>query len=250
MRAWLNLRYTPEDRQRAFKNGLKKLGYCVEHKPTFTPKSDKDILVTWNRIGAANDMARNFENKGLKVVVAENGSWGKSFLGRTWYTLALFRHNTSGCFPIGDHRRFDKLNVNFEEFRIGGEIVILAQRGIGSPPTAMPRNWPDEAYKLHGGRIRRHPGRNKQALSLAEDLKNCGTVITWGSGAAVQALVWGISVKSFLKNWIGEQDNTMNGRLQMFRRMAWAQWEPREIESGVAFDWLLNSKDHKLKAIA
>jgi len=63
--------------------------------------------------------------------------------------------------------------------------------------------------------------------------------VTWGSGAAVKALTWGIHVESHMPNWIGEQDNTDAGRLEMFRRLAWAQWTLDEIEDGTAFRHLL-----------
>lgn len=65
-------------------------------------------------------------------------------------------------------------------------------------------------------------------------------MVTWGSGAAVKALMWGIKVESHYPEWIGQQDNTDEGRLAMFRRLAWAQWELSEIASGEAFEWLLS----------
>jgi hypothetical protein len=40
---------------------------------------------------------------------------------------------------------------------------------------------------------------------------------------------------SEMPHWVAEQDNTPEGRIEMFRRLAWAQWEIREIESGEAF---------------
>jgi len=117
--------------------------------------------------------------------------------------------------------------------------VILPQRGIGSEPTKMPGTWPKKALKRYGGRVRTHPGRHP-GLSLEDDLANCGRVVTWGSGAAIKALLMGIPVISDMPNWVGGQDNTDCGRLDMFRRLAWAQWRLSEISSGDAFKWLLN----------
>jgi hypothetical protein len=48
-------------------------------------------------------------------------------------------------------------------------------------------------------------------------------------------------VISEMPNWIGYQDNTEQGRLDMFRHLACAQWELHEIESGLAFEHLLGS---------
>jgi len=152
--------------------------------------------------------------------------------------MARTYHNTAGCFPVGGPERWDSLGVDLPAFRSSGETVILPQRGIGAPPVAMPRNWPDHAIAKYGGRIRRHPGR-KQGIPLDKDLQNAGRVITWGSGAAVKALMMGIPVISEMPNWICAQDNTERGRLAAFRQMAWAQWRWSEIESGEAFEWVL-----------
>ena len=77
-------------------------------------------------------------------------------------------------------------------------------------------------------------------MPLADDLKQCGKVVTWGSGAAIQALMMGIPVISEMPDWIGKQDNTEAGRLDMLRRLAWAQWRLPEIASGEPFVRLLD----------
>lgn len=237
MRAWLNLRYTVTERRRAFESGLTRLGYKICQGTTNKPQKG-DIFVTWNRIGTGEKCARDFEKAGLPVLVTENASWGNDFAGRRWYTIARGRHNTAGCFPVGGYGRWDDLGVELPEFRTSGETVILPQRGIGSPPTRMPLEWPQSARKRHGGRVRRHPGRHP-AKPLEADLGGCGRVVTWGSGAAIKALLMGIPVISEMPDWIGEQDNTEQGRLDMFRRLAWAQWELEEIASGEPFARLL-----------
>lgn len=169
------------------------------------------------------------------MLVTENAAWGNGFAGDSWLTIAKNQHNTAGRFPIGDDARWDDLGVELAPWRTDGETVILPQRGIGSPPTAMPRNW----LKKHHGRVRTHPG-TKPCMPLEDDLAHCGRVVTWGSGAAIKALMMGIPVMSDMPDWIGEQDNTDDGRLAMFRRLAWAQWRYSEIESGEAFERLLN----------
>lgn len=237
MRAYLNLRYTVPERRKAYTKGLERLGYTVIHG--MAPAEPGDILVTWNRISAGDKMAAHFQSKGCKVLVTENATWGNSFAGQRWYTLARDYHNTAGCFPIGDSGRWDRLNIKLNRFRTEGETVILPQRGIGSKPTSMPTNWTAAALREHGGRIRRHPG-TKDCLPIEEDLRNCGKVVTWGSGAAVKALMLGIPVVSYMPDWIAEQDNTEEGRLDMLRKLAWAQWRLEEIASGEAFDWVLN----------
>lgn len=233
MKAWLNLRLTVPERQKAFRSGLTALGYEVVDGLTNRP-GPKDILVTWNRIQGAHQAAAAFELDGRPVLVTENASWGNEFAGRRWYTMARNWHNTAGCFPIGGPDRWDSLGIQLTPWRKEGETVILPQRGIGPPGVAMPRSWP-EGRK---GRIRQHPGQGA-AVPLEEDLAGAGKVVTWGSGAAIKALMWGIPVESHMPGWIGEQDNTDEGRLEMFRTLAWAQWTLEEIADGWAFRWLL-----------
>lgn len=231
--AWLNLRYSLADRVEAFKEGLVRLGYEVRPGLTHDP-APGDVLVTWNRIGAVNEAADKYG----RVLVVENAAWGNGFLGGRWLSIARDRHNTAGMFPVGGSERWDGLGVELSPWRNEGETVILPQRGIGSAPTAMPKDWQVRAQLRFGGRVRPHPGRNA-ARPLDEDLARCGRVVTWGSGAAVQALMSGIPVVSEMPDWIGQQDNTDAGRLEMFRRMAWAQWTLDEIRAGEPFAGLL-----------
>lgn len=233
MRAFLNLRYTMPERRAAFTGGLERLGYEVRSDAPVALQ-DGDIFVTWNRIGHGDRIAKEFEARGLRVIVAENAAWGNDFAGQRWYSLALNWHNTAGCFPVGGAERWDALGIDLAPWRRAGETVILPQRGIGPEAVAMPRDWPAGQK----GRIRRHPG-TRVCKPLEEDLAQAGKVVTWGSGAAVKALIWGIPVESHMPNWIAAQNNTDAGRLEMFRRLAWATWTLHEIEDGTAFRHLL-----------
>lgn len=223
MRALLNLRYTLPERRAAFEKGLKRIG-------------DPEVFCTWNRIGAADQVAKQYEERGVPVIVAENAAWGNDFAGGRWYSLARGMHNTAGRFPIGGAERFDRLGVDLVPWRAGGERVVLPQRGIGPVGVAMPRDWPAQQR----GRVRRHPGTNA-CIPLEQDLAAAGEVVTWGSGAAIKALMWGIRVESHMPNWIGAQANTDEDRLRMFRELAWAQFTLEEIESGEPFRRLLNA---------
>lgn len=238
MRAWLNLRYLTK-RRAAFAAGLARLGYRVaDGLPS--EFGDRDILVTWNRIGAGELAARRFEARGQPVLVAENASWGNDWIGRRWYHIAQRRHNTAGCFPVFGPERWDALGAPLSPFRAEGETVLLPQRGFGSAPTRMPGAWSRRALKRYGGRLRPHPGRHRAAVSLFDDLRRCGRVVTWGSGAAIKALMWGVPVISEMPHWIGAQSNTEEDRLRLFRELAWSQWTLEEIASGEPFARLLS----------
>lgn len=238
MRAFLNLRYAVPERHNAFTIGLSRLGYEVHRGVTNKPEHG-DILVTWNRIGTGQKAALDFEHAGCKVIVTENASWGNDFRGERWYHIALGRHNTKGMYPVGDSSRWDSLCVDLPPFRGEGESLILPQRGIGSPPTAMPLSWTKTAQKRHGCRVRWHPG-TRTTTTLEKDLEGIKTVITWGSGAAIKALMMGCHVISDMPDWIGYQDNTEADRLRMFRELAWAQWTLGEIAEGTPFARLIH----------
>jgi hypothetical protein len=223
------LRYSPPARVELFTRGLQALGYQVRDGIGVG-----DLFVSWNRIGTADQVAHDCERQRVPVIVAENSSCGGMMPAHIHVTRT--RHNTAGVYPVGGPERWDRLQVPLLPWRAtGGETVVLAQRGIGSHPTAQPRGW----QHLQAGRVRPHPGRHGAAIPLADDLARASRVITWGSAAAIQALAWGIPVQSGMPHWIGEQDNTDGGRLAMLRRMAWAQWSKEEICSGEAFRWLL-----------
>lgn len=237
MRAWLNLRHPDSARAHAFQSGLQRLGYRVEHTLPIRP-AQGDILVTWNRLNVGNAWACQFDEAGWPVLVTENATWGNDFNRGKWLFLGRNCHNTAGCATYGGPERWDRLGVEPKPWRTEGETVILAQRGIGVAPTRMPNDWPEDARRRHGGRIRNHPGRYA-GTPLEADLANCGKVVTWGSGAAVKALLMGIPVVSEMPNWIGACEPTDAGRLEMLRGLAWNQWTLDEIASGEAFRWML-----------
>lgn len=240
MRAFLNLRHSVPERRDAFIRGLQRHGFVVVDGCNASRVRDGDIFVTWNRIHDGQKTALKFEAMGLPVLVTENAAWGNGFCGGHWYTLARGYHNMAGCFPVGGAERWSALKVDLPPWReSGSEIVILPQRGIGPPGVAMPFEWTERVQKETGGRVRHHPGV-KDCRPLEDDLKNARSVRTWGSGAAIKALLMGIPVLSDMPNWIGQQDNTDAGRLAMFRRLAWAQWRLSEIADGTAFARVLH----------
>lgn len=242
MIAWLNLRHAVPERLEAFTKGFERLGYVVMHEmPRFVGRSTSDVFVSWNLIGTAKHVADMFQAQGRRVLVVENSTWGNSFAGKRWYTLCRDVHNTRSPLDgtIYDSARFDSLGVDLARFRDSGETIILPQRGIGPYGVAMPFNWTLKmSHRYQGARIRPHPG-TKPCKPLAEDLANAGRVVTWGSGAAVLALMWGIPVTSCMPHWIAEQDNTERGRLEMFRRLAWSQVTLEEIANGAALERLI-----------
>ena len=241
--AYLNLRQGVPERRVAWHAGLTRCGFNVvdvETADAIRPKREADVLVSWNRHVDGGRAADRFEVAGCKVLITENATWGNGFMGGQWYTVCRGHHNVRGTFPIGDASRWDGLGADLAPFRRSiGRPVLLASRGIGPIAHRQPFGWPAMAARKYGARIRPHPGKYGTLEGLRMDLIDASSVITWGSGAAVLALIWGLRVQSHLRNWIGEQDNTEAGRLAMLRKLSWAQWRLDEISSGYAIDRLL-----------
>jgi hypothetical protein len=98
-------------------------------------------------------------------------------------------------------------------------------------------------------RIRPHPGLKSLASPLAPALAGCHAVVTWGSGAALKAIMLGVPAFHELPGWIGAaaarfgfetlENPFLGDRMPMLERMAWSQWTVAEITSGHAFRTLM-----------
>lgn len=256
-RACCLIRQDPGYRREAFIAGLQRAGYAVNMQSF--QAAPGDVLMIWNRYGTFDSCALQFERARAQVLVAENGYLGRDWRGKNWYALSRNCHNGAGTWDVGAASRWDDWGYELAPWRAGGrEVVILAARGIGPVGVAQPNTWPAEVQaRLRRigiqARIRRHPGEEKPAIALEDDLANAACVVTWGSGAALKALTLGIPVVSAMPGWIGagaalplEQFRSLAdlrrddaARLAMFRRLAWAMWSVEEIASGEPFRRLL-----------
>ncbi len=249
MRALSLLRDNPVYRKERFAEGLRAAGFDV--RPSVPDPRPGDVLLIWNRYGRFDEEARRFERGGAKVVVTENSYLAGRIPGK-WHALSLHHHNGAGVWRAGGPERWDSLGVELAPFSwTGSEAVILGQRGIGESGIGSPKNWAEMTRVRFGGRIRPHPGVN-DAKPLETDLAKASAVFTWGSSAALIALMFGVPVWYEMPRWIGrgaslplenfgkvQANRRERDRLEMFRDLIWAQWQVEEIESGYAFRWLL-----------
>jgi hypothetical protein len=228
-------------RREVFNAGLSRAGYAVVG--SLPDPGPGDALLIWNRYGQHHAEATRFESAGATVLVAENGYLGKDFAGGDWFALAKGHHNGAGQWPDGGPERWDSLGIEPAPWRTSGtDALVLPQRGIGEPGIAMPRSWPAGHY----GRVRPHPGMGV-SRPLANDLDRAKYAVTWGSGAALKALLYGVPVFHAFPKWIGAQaalpidqlgsepKRDDADRLAMFRRLAHAMWTLDEIATGEPF---------------
>lgn len=254
MKACLLIRDLPPYRREAFVEGLRKCGY--EITDTVDTSSPDNILVIWNRYGRFDLTAKRYEAAGCSVLVAENGYLGRDWRGEHWYALAKTAHNGAGKWRVGDESRWDNLHVDLPPWRDSGkEVVILATRHIGVRGIAEPFGWAENVFQRirRSGfkvRVRSHPGEFK-CIPLDQDLANAKAVVSWGSGGALKAMLWGIPAVYGFDRWIGKDAatplevflsgayNVYRDRLTMFRRLAWAMWKTDELATGEPFACLL-----------
>lgn len=257
MRAFVTLRPQPCYRSEAFEAGFRACGYEVhkhlEHKP-----QPGDVLLIWNRYAHFDSAAKEFERRGLPVLVAENGYLGREWNGGFWYAMARNHHNGGGSWPVGDTDRWRDLGLQIRPWRREGKhVLVLAQRGIGAEGVRQPNDWLRAATaRLHQMTrrqviVRQHPGENG-GRPLEADLADAWCCVTWGSGAAIKSLMAGVPVFHGFPRWIGApaaapfggdiEKPFLGDRLPMFERLIWAQWSLPEIRSGRAMRWLLQSQ--------
>lgn len=244
----------PHYRRESFVTGLKKAGYEVTRTEEIVPGN---ICIVWNRYGVYEATARRYEAARLPVLVAENGYLGRDWRGEHWYALARGGHNGSGKWKVGGPERWNDLKVELPPWRTDGqEIVILATRHIGPRGVAEPYGWSQkmgaEISRIWNlpVRVRPHPGENL-CVPLEKDLKYAKAVVSWGSGAALKAMLLGIPTVHGFTNWIGAEASTpidvflakainfAADRVKMFQRLAWAMWKTDELATGAPFKCLL-----------
>lgn len=255
MKACIMIRDLPPYRRSSFVSGLKSLGYAVDD--TVRPGPD-NILVIWNRYGSYDRIAKEYERAGGTVLVAENGYLGRDWRDGHWYAISKSFHNGGGWWPKGSEKRWDGWNVSMSEWRASGDdILVLATRHIGPQGVREPEQWAEKTAAQLSRltkrriRIRQHPGERKPETTLADDLANVWACVTWGSGAALKALLMGVPVFYGFPNWVGKdaacalsastdiECRSIISRLPTFRSLAWAMWNTEEIASGEPFKCLL-----------
>lgn len=211
-----------------------------------------DVLIVWNRSTANNTIAKRFEAQGARVLVIENGYFGKEWLGRKWFAMAWHHHSGAGSWPDKGAARWESWRVAMQPWRnVKGETLILGQRGIGEPGIAAPHRWAELTQKQIGGRIRPHPGAGNGAVTLSQDFSKCSNVATWHSSAGIKALASGIPVWCGFRDWIAadacrhidqwgmEPKRDDDARLRAMHKISWAMWDSMEVESGQPFLELL-----------
>lgn len=241
MRAVVRLRKEPHYRRESFDLGLKRVGFKL--CDIQAPKGPSDWLILWNKkAGADEAFADTWERLGGTVIVSENAYLSK--VDKTYYALSVHGHNGSGWFPVGNEDRFANLGIKMRPWRNGlGEMLVRAQRGVGSKLMASPPQWAEKLvakFKANKvtARLVPHPG---DKLKFERDLKameKAGILHIWSSAMGVRALVEGVTVIHHAPHWICAGANESN-RLEKLQHAAHGQWHHEEIATGEPFARIL-----------
>ena len=256
--AYLAMRVQQASKRDAVLRGLEVLGYSLETHPDKLRPGPDTMLVTWN---LHRDMGQSeaVRKAGGIVVVIENAYIPQDMDGREYLAMAVEGHNGSGFTPSGPEDRLTRLGVKLKSWREGEHILVIGQRGIGSPTMRSPPQWGElitERLKHITNREvihRPHPGRaNVNELPPLEDqLEGAHCVVMWASNVATTALVMGIPVFYNAPHCVLEKacnrghDITLRGyqpRWPAFEDLSWAQWNLEEISSGEALKRLVECK--------
>lgn len=246
------LRAEPHYRRASFDAGLKKVGYTLASGGK--PKSRKDLFICWNLHGHNERLRDEWEADGGTVLVCENGYLSKIHKGT--YAISTHAHNGAGWFPIGAEDRFTPLGFELKPMRDGGdEILVRAQRGIGSRLMASPPQWAERAVQTLRKtqplpvRLVPHPGNHLPVVPIDQDVKRAAMLVTWATAMGVRALVEGIHVQYHAPHWIcgmagqrgyyGNQRLTDQERTTVLHKMSHGQWAPDEIATGEPFARIL-----------
>jgi hypothetical protein len=219
------------------------------------------VLCIWNRYLDRHELATRFEAAGGAVIVAENGYVGPGgrsphgMFPREWYALARSFHNDSTAVPWGDSSRWRALGIDVKPWEPDGDhILVCPNRSFGTPGRIMPPTWPVDVVRRLAKlttreiRVRPHPGNCSPPTPITDDLRGAWACVIWSSSAGVHSLIAGVPVICEAPFWIAkeaagrieeiESPPTPN-RAPIFERLAWANWNLKEIESGEAFAHLL-----------
>lgn len=261
-KAVLMIRSNVKYRLDVFTEALEHLGYEIVQHPPLTPQPD-DILLIWNRYSSSDKAAQLFEKHGCAVICVEN-SYLNMRGSKKSFAMALNRHNGGGLWPVSEYPRLPLLDIDLKPWKKDGKVIlVLPQRGIGTAPVAMPKNWvssiekkikarTDRPYyiRLHPGIFsKKRPGTSVEAHPLERDIESAWCCVTWASSAATKALVAGVPCFYEFKSWVAGPGayygvsplahveksavwSLMGDREAMLERLAWAQWTGEEVRCG------------------
>ena len=185
--------------------------------------------------GYFNQSKRTFENNRTNVLNLDG-------YFRIVYNNLV--HNGEGNFPDD---RLKKLNLNFLKQSNSGDAIILSEPSEAMKKIYNAHSWVDDTKeiikKLSDRKVIVHNKFSKKPLD--ELLKNAWSFVSLQSTAGFKAMVNGIPAyftEPSLKN-INRIEEIENPKInyKIFNNLAYGQWTLKEIETGEAWENIINN---------
>jgi len=260
-KAYLAVRVQQAHKRDAMLEGIAALGYELVSHPTHLDPPEA-LLITWNLHGTNDNQSSQIRKAGGAVICVENPYINHDVDGKEYLAMALNSHNGSGKTPFQNEDRLTRLGVEFEPWKEGEHILVIGQRGIGSPQMRSPSLWGEKtAQKLEHIQDRPvihrpHPGRviPEDLPSLESQMEGAYCLVMWASNCATTALRQGIPVffdaphcvlqKGCRKGHIDINSPIKSDerRLQAYRDLSYAQWNLDEVRTGEAYTRLMKCR--------
>ena len=242
MRACIGVPPLEDYPHRSLVAGLSRLGYSCEFGRY---SMGADLLVVWSPWNGSHRqmLQKHFAENGKPVIVMENG-WLSPLRGTAYYQVALDGWNGTGRFVAGDDSRWNDLQIFHAPWvDRQGPILVIGQRGHPNDLRTAPLDWHMKLPVSSQNVIR----RSRASLRpLAADLSLASVCHVWSSNAASHAVVAGVPVIQHGPNLMvsalaSRPDSPLfrGERRAELARLAWAQWNAVELESGEPFARLL-----------
>ena len=241
--------------------GCRRHGLQVLERERFDGTVEADVAVAY---GWVHEPAfTTYKDAGAQFVYWDLGYWdrrpkdnsmdGHHRVGvNDWDTAEAMLRDCPGD-------RFKRLGIEPQEMQKLGNTIIIAgmsEKAAGTHGFAFGQ-WERETKERLEGlqyKIVVRPKPNKSAppqVPIQEALKGVRMLVTHHSNAAIDALIAG--VPCYAKKGVGRLASpreltaeaidtpyfpSRSERLQLFADIAYAQWRPSEMESGVAWDYI------------
>lgn len=222
--------------------GLSRLGYSCEFGKG---SMAADLLVVWSPWNGSHRqlLQRHFVTNGRPVIVMENG-WLSPIRGVPYYQVALDGWNGTGRFVTGDAARWESFDLAESPWTDReGHVLVIGQRGHPWDNRTAPLDWHAQ-LPVDAKNVLRRPRATSRPL--AADLAGACVCHVWSSNAASHAVMAGVPVirhgPNLMVAALASQpaEPLFRGERQAeLSRLAHAQWNPSELETGEPFARLL-----------
>jgi len=215
---------------------------------------DRDIIASYGILRGTGELFKKSKN----FYYIDHGYLGAS--NRVFHEGSTVIKDLDGYFRVVhndfigfklerfDHKRLDKLNLNFKKKRTSGEYIILSEPSQHMINFFNLNNWVDQTIT----NIKKHTDRkiflhNKfSSIPLDLLLKKAWAFVSFQSTAGFKAMLRGVPAHFTYKNLenINSVEEIESGEINpnVFSALSYNQWTLKEFDSGEAWEYISKIK--------